>query len=250
MAFTRIDFHSQVLKGSCTVDLILPEFRGAGCQKPMPVLYLLHGFNGDHTSWQSHTEIKNYVRDIDLAVVMPGMGNSYYANQKGGPRYWDYLSEELPEKLESWFSISRKRSDCYVAGLSMGGYGALKLAFRYPGRFAKVAGFSSAVDILSMYDMDESHRTTFNAIFGSKDDFKGSPDDLLSLVGTFRDRNNLPDILLTCGTGDFLYGYNREFVKLLEHAGIAVTFLEKTNATHNWQYWDEMVPVALRWMGF
>src|SRR6476619_7886720 len=104
-----------------------------------PVLYLLHGLSDDDTIWLRRTSIERYVAALGLAVVMPQVHRSFYTDEAYGNRYWTYLSEELPEIVHGFFRLSRRREDTFVAGLSMGGYGALKWALRDPGRFAAAA---------------------------------------------------------------------------------------------------------------
>ena len=83
---------------------------------------------------------------MNLIVIMPGAERSFYADMEHGYKYWTYISEELPSIMKSFFPISDKREDTFVAGLSMGGYGAMKLAFNHPERYAAAASLSSAVD--------------------------------------------------------------------------------------------------------
>src|SRR5262245_55041248 len=102
---------------------------GAGAAGPPPLLYLLHGLSDDHTAWLRYTAIARYADAAGLAVVMPAVQRSFYTNEAHGHRFWDFVSEELPSVVHSFFQVSSEPSETFVAGLSMGGYGALKLAF-------------------------------------------------------------------------------------------------------------------------
>ena len=156
MAFLQVQFFSKVLNVASTVNVILPEAnQGIGIQAKkgdaLPkVLYLLHGYSDDHSIWMRRTSVERYAAAHDLAVIMPAVNHSFYCNEAHGERYWDYVSEELPKTMHRFFRISDKTEDTFVAGLSMGGYGAMRLALTYPERFAAAASFSGAVDITGM----------------------------------------------------------------------------------------------------
>jgi len=138
MALLHCNFYSQVLRVAASMDVILPE-RACLAGARVPVLYLLHGLSDDHTIWQRRTSIERYAEARQIAVVMPAVGRSFYTDMAAGPAYWTYVSEEIPALASALFPLSDQRRDCCVAGLSMGGYGALKLGLRCPGRFAAAA---------------------------------------------------------------------------------------------------------------
>ena len=112
-----------------------------------PLLYLLHGLSDDHTAWVRYTSIERYADAYGLAVVMPQVHRSFYTDQAHGGAFWTFLAEELPELVQRFFVVSARREDTFVAGLSMGGYGALRWALRRPGRFAAAASLSGALDV-------------------------------------------------------------------------------------------------------
>src|SRR5215211_3786089 len=154
MAHLRCDFFSDTLGLSTSMTVILPQptqnqigMAGAAAEGPPPVLYLLHGLSDDDTIWLRRTSIERYVAPLGLAVVMPQVHRSFYTDEHYGGRYWTFLSEELPDLVGSWFQVSQRREDTFVAGLSMGGYGALKWALRQAGRFAAAACLSGAVNV-------------------------------------------------------------------------------------------------------
>ena len=152
MVHLRCDFFSEALSLSTSMTVLLPQrtttqigLAGAATSEPPPVLYLLHGLSDDDTIWLRRTSIERYAAPLGLAVVMPQVHRSFYADQAYGGRYWTFLSEELPELIGSLFRLSDRREDTFVAGLSMGGYGAFKWALRQPGRFAAAAYRSTEV---------------------------------------------------------------------------------------------------------
>ena len=141
MALLHVNYFSEALGVQTPVDVILPEGKqGIGveasgeCELPK-VLYLLHGYSDDHTIWQRRTSVERYAARHNLAVVMPGVNHSFYCNEFHGERYWDFVSQELPAVMHRFFRLSDKPEDTFVAGLSMGGYGAMKLALNFPERF-------------------------------------------------------------------------------------------------------------------
>ncbi len=133
------------------------------------MLYLLHGMSDDHTAWLRYTSIERYAARHGLAVVMPAVGRSFYANEAHGHPYWDFLSEELPAVVGRFLRVSDRREDTFVAGLSMGGYGAFKWALRQPERFAAAASLSGALDVVALAalpERDELPRRVFGGVPG------------------------------------------------------------------------------------
>src|SRR5258705_10079650 len=135
MAHIRCDFFSDVLGLSTSMTVILPQrtqaqigLSGAAGAEPPPVLYLLHGLSDDDTIWLRRTSIERYVAPLGLAVIMPQLQRSFSLDEAHGNRYWTFLSDELPAIVESFFRVSHRREDTFVAGLSMGGYAAMKWA--------------------------------------------------------------------------------------------------------------------------
>jgi putative tributyrin esterase len=207
VALLRCDFFSEALDLSTSMTVILPQetvgqigMAGAARAEP-PVLYLLHGLSDDDTTWTRRTSIERYVAPLGLAVVMPQVHRSFYADEAYGNQYWTFLSEELPEIVGRFFRLSSRREDTFVAGLSMGGYGAFKWALRQPERFAAAASLSGALDLASRFPADQ----VAGRVFGD-----GTGDDLLWLVDQ-ADLPTLPRLYLACGTDDFLYDENVRF---------------------------------------
>jgi putative tributyrin esterase len=142
MALIHCDLRSEALNLWTSICVILPQPPGpltwdaAPPARKYPVLWLLHGLSDDHTIWQRRTSIERYVDTLPLAVVMPAVHRSWFTDMNLGYRYWTFISEELPAIVRSLFPISERREDNFVAGLSMGGYGAFKLALRHSERYA------------------------------------------------------------------------------------------------------------------
>ena len=160
MALIRCDFFSEVLEVGTSMTVLLPQAgeeqigvstgptaRPTAAEDGFPVLYLLHGLSDDGTAWLRYTSIERYAAALGLAVVMPQVQRTFYADEAHGERYLTFLSEELPGIVASFFRVSGRREDTFVAGLSMGGYGALKWALHQPERFAAAASLSGALDL-------------------------------------------------------------------------------------------------------
>src|SRR6476619_331298 len=188
MAHLRCDFFAESLTLSTSMTVILPEraagqigMSGADSDAPPPVLYLLHALSDDDTIWLRRTSIERYVAALGLAVVMPQVHRSFYLDEAHGNRYWTFLSEELPAVVSSFFRVSQRREDTFVAGLSMGGYGAMRWALRQPEKFAAAATLSGALDLAYIYESDM--RDVAARVFADRP-VAGTGDDLLHLLET------------------------------------------------------------------
>lgn len=244
MAFLQIQFFSDTLQVASTVNVILPEAKqGIGIraaeEKALPaVLYLLHGYSDDHSIWMRRTSVERYAAAHNLAVIMPAVNHSFYCNEAHGERYWDYVSEELPEIMHHFLKISDRPEDTCVAGLSMGGYGAMRLALTYPERFAAAASFSGAVDIAGIA---ARHGEDGVRMFGEKTDIRGTELDTYWLMEKNAKAPRKPRLYVSCGTEDFLYGAHRAFVPALLEHGWDVTRHDEPGAIHEWGFWDREI---------
>lgn len=252
MAFLQVSFSSQTLNLACSANVILPQTAKRAQKRDIPVLYLLHGYSDDHTIWMRRTAIERHVESLapDFAVVMPAVDHSFYTDMKRGNRYWTYVSEELPSIIASLFPISDKRNDTFVAGLSMGGYGAMKLALNQPHRFLACASFSGACEMgnrLHDSDLDDAFHREMIDTFGSECDFNGSVNDLSYQAEKVAQSKTIPQIYMACGTKDFLYENNLGFLNHLKKLGIPVKWEATPGREHTWDYWDEQIQVALKW---
>jgi len=258
MAFIQCDFFSDVLGLSCSMNVILPQTtqRQIGMDGKShtggrhPTLYLLHGLSDDHTIWMRRTSIERYVADRGIAVVMPAVGRSFYANQVHGLRYFDFVADELPRIARSFFPLSDACADNYVAGLSMGGYGAFKIALTYPERFCAAASLSGALDLGARDKrsaQDTQWRAELNASFGDISKVQGSENDVFHLAAMRKREGRLPRLYCCCGTEDFIYADSVKFRDFAQSEGIDLTY-EEGPGQHNWAYWDLMIQRVLDWM--
>ncbi len=252
MSFINMDFYSSTLEMSCHCNVILPnDIINSG--EPAKVLYLLHGLSDDCSKWSRYTALERKVHGKNLAVIMPEVQRSFYTDMRFGINYFQYVAYELPELCKNMFNISDKREDTFVAGLSMGGYGALKTAFKRPDVFSKAASFSGAVAfkrtldkcVDNIYSADRIKELI--GICGNDLKFTDLEDPFFLAKKTL-DEGNTPDVLLTCGTEDFLYQDNIEFKNYLEEIGYPAKFLE-WEGDHNWKFWDESLDHLLKFLG-
>jgi putative tributyrin esterase len=252
MAFLQVQFQSGVLNLSCTANVLLPQSAERAQDREIPVLYLLHGYSDDHSIWMRRTAIERHVESYapDFAVVMPAVDHSFYTDMQHGNRYWTYVSEELPAIMSSLFPLSRKREDAFVAGLSMGGYGALKLALNQPERFLAAASFSGACEMgkrLEGIHLNDGFSREIVDTFGTEADFKASVNDLMYRAEIVARGKDIPQIYMACGTKDFLYENNLFFLDHLRRLGLPVKWEATPGREHTWDYWDEQIQIALKW---
>ena len=259
MALIHLDLFSEVLGKGVSVAAILPQpMRNAiGVDSPppqtpehgFPTLWLLHGLSDDHTAWTRRTAIERYVSGRNLAVIMPNVDRSFYADMASGPKYWTYLSEELPAVLRGMWRLSARREDNFAAGLSMGGYGAFKLALNHPGRFAAAASLSGAVDPVALGKDKPERSTEWAWMFGTPPKIENTPADLFGLAKQVADSEHasLP-LYQCCGTGDFLYEHNLRFRDHAQGLGLNLTYEEHADRVHEWGYWDQQIQRVLDWL--
>jgi len=144
MALIQVGFFSQAL-GMCTAcNVILPQLKHADePARTFPVMTLLHGFGDNHTSWVRKTNVETVAEELGIAVVMPEVHNSSYADMVHGGKFFTYIADELPGIMRSFFPLSHRREDNFIGGCSMGGYGALKIGLLRPENYSFIASFSS-----------------------------------------------------------------------------------------------------------
>ena len=248
MAFLQIDFFSKALDVASAVNVIMPErqggigIAGAGEAGKPDVLYLLHGYSDDHTIWMRRTSVERYAAQHNLCVIMPAVNHSFYCNEQYGENYWDYVSSELPQVMGHFLQITDDPMHTYVAGLSMGGYGALRLALAQPERFAAAASFSGAVDLVGiLHELQGSRLTNRQRILGDVDSAKGSEVDLTWLMKQNAQAPRKPKLYLSCGMADSLFEQNKVILPMLKENGWDVTWYEEPGASHEWSFWDAQI---------
>jgi putative tributyrin esterase len=260
MAFLDFHFFSEALGLTCSAWILIPEpstgqigMDGGVSREKYPTLYLLHGLSDDHTTWMRRTSIERYAAAKNIAVVMPAVGRSFYQDMANGQKYWTFVSEELPARCERLLPLSTAREDRFAAGLSMGGYGALRLGLAKPERFAAVASLSGALDMTrrardagregSRVSLDE-----WIGILGPTLKIEGSGADLEFLARKVASSSGpKPGIYLACGAEDELLEDSRAFRRHLEAMRLPATYVESPGS-HEWGYWDGQIQRVLDWL--
>jgi putative tributyrin esterase len=243
-------FHSAALGREMPYRILLPARYDASSRR-YPVLYLLHGLGGNYRDWHMKTHLAEYAAPLQLIIVMPDAGDSWYTNSAGTPqdKFEDYIVKDLIPQIDKTYRTTATRHARAVGGLSMGGYGALKFALKYPNLFVFAASFSGAMEV--------PHNPDFKIPFGrGKYDREaleiygaaGSPtrlaNDVFELAAK-ADPAVLPFLWLVCGTEDGLLGSHHEFIHLLGQQKIAHAFGESPGG-HTAEFWDQQLPAMLR----
>jgi len=240
MPLCHIHWFSQVLSKSVGTCVLLPDVK----IKPLATMYLLHGRSDDHTAWQRRTRIEVYAETYPLIVVMPDGGLGWYTRNDNGPDYAKYIGEELPAFIEATFHAPARREARCLTGLSMGGYGALRIALAYPDRFASAVSHSGALMVGSwpVREYPGNAHAEMSRVFGAGG--AGRDHDLLHLAERVKQNGLLPALRIDCGTEDFLLGQNRACHQALTTLGVPHEY-EEFPGSHNWDYWDLHVRDAL-----
>lgn len=252
MIFTDFHFYSETLGIQTAVYILLPDKAVLKqSDKPLPVLYLLHGLSDDHTMWMRQTRLEQYARRYRVAIVMPAVNRSFYMDMAHGAKYDSFIAQELPALVESYFPVSQQREDRFAAGLSMGGYGALKLGLSRPGRYAAVASFSGALRVEDSYDArsgksDEFLRELDDA-FGGEQALHNGHGNLSALAKRLAETpEKSPRIYISCGTEDFLFETNERFVR--DFGKLLPIEYHTEPGAHTWDFWDKHIERVLRWL--
>ncbi len=256
MILNEVNFFSEVLTMRSTMYVLLPQ-RSLVEVKSKRVLkyrtlYLLHGHSDDHTAWMRWSSIEKYVEGLNLAVVMPAVNLSFYTDMVHGKKYMQFISEEVPAVVRDMFPLSEEREDNFVAGLSMGGYGAFKLALTCPDRYAAAASLSGALDVRETVKAhgrpeDKVWLDGMRNVFGDLAKVPNSKHDLFTLAKKVSKGSIKPRLYQCCGTEDFLYADNIRFRDAVRKLPLDLTY-EEGPGEHVWPYWDKMIQNVLKWM--
>ncbi len=263
MALLTCSIYSHTLYSNITINVCLPTPTSGdqvnydtlrqdyGYEKGLPVVYLLHGMYGDANSWIRFSSVDRYVQDRKIAAVACSAGNSFYQDMPGGLQWASFFTKELPAYICSLFPISPRREDTFIAGFSMGGYGAWHLALSAPERYAKAASMSGALDIEGIYQSfrNASISAPFNwrAMFGDPEALAGSGSDLFAQYQACAAKGIAPKLYQACGTEDFLYQMNLAARDRMLSLGADLTWAEGKGG-HDWTFWDGHIQRVLDWL--
>jgi len=240
-----VTFRSAALNRDMQYRVISPLAMESG--QKLKVVYLLHGRDAGFRDWSNYSDVARFA-ESGLLLVMPDAGLSYYTNAVKPPqdRYEDYIVHDLISDVESRFPVSTGRSNRAIVGVSMGGFGAVKLALRHPDLFAFVGGLSSAVDVpqraFSIKRFQQSRR--FAAIFGPSGSQTRRDNDPFVLVRA-ANPETAPYFFLTCGEQESLLPPNREFAALLAQRHFRYEF-HTVAGGHDWNQWNAWLPALFQ----
>lgn len=238
-------FHSASLQRDMHYRVLLPRAYDNGGR--FPVLYLLHGLYGDYTNWDTRTRLENYGADFGGLIVMPDSDDSWYTNSATIPadEFEYYIARDLISEIDRRYPTIHDGHGRAIAGLSMGGYGAIKLALKYPELFALAGSLSGAFN--APRDLD-TLRPEFGKklleVFGQKGSDIRTQNDVFILLNAPH-QAPYPYFYLACGASDFFLDTNRAFVQQLASRKLAYEYHE-TPGGHTWEYWDRELPGLLQ----
>ncbi|MCI8361228.1 MAG: esterase family protein [Clostridiales bacterium] len=241
MAFFNGSIRSSALEMWTGLAVSLPFDISDADRATAPVVYLLHGQSDDHTGWFRGTSADRYAADRGMALVIPEVQRSYYADMAYGLAYRTYITKELPKLVERLFGLTPARERTFVAGLSMGGHGALKCALGRPEQYAACAAFSSVTDAAGRADWMPAGQVT--SVWG--DEVKPE-EDIFQLAQSCAalPPSQRPRVYMSCGLEDGLLDHSERFHRHLESLGIEHTY-ETWPGGHEWGFWDQCLPKAL-----
>ncbi len=269
MALIDLNFESQYLGGNTEVSIFMPDRSRAVDNKDFfqsgkkyKVLWLLHGTHGDHTDWLRKSKVEVYSRERELIVVMPSALNSNYGDWPGFATGFDMfrmITEELVPLVHNWLPASDKPEDNFVAGLSMGGGGALKFALNCPEIFGAGAVLSYApMDLDSLSDEEMFTRAMggdtarlMNGVnnAGGIQAYKDSMENSWRQVIALHEAGKLPKLYFCIGTEDFLYDYYTAFKAMCQEKNMNIKFEEEPGMGHEWRFWDPYIEKAMDFFG-
>ena len=261
MALLSCEYFSAARKSAQSFNVILPldampgsEETAADGEGPFKTIYLLHGYSGSRNDWLRYSDIELWAKKYNYAVIMPDGGNSFYLdNEDTGEGFGDHIGRELVSLTRRMFPLSHRRLDTVIAGLSMGGFGALRNGLMYSETFGAIIALSSALITEEVAAMQPG---TGNAIapygyyrhtFGDPGKLSGSDKDPKHLAEECVKRGLMPDIFLACGTEDFLYAQNTDYHTHLQAIGYPHQWRTQ-EGNHDFNFWNKAMPAALEWL--
>jgi putative tributyrin esterase len=244
MALIHIDHVPESVKVNLPLNIILPDPGkiGAVALAKRKVLYLLHGLSDDASAWQRFSSIETLAASYGLVVVMPSVGRSFYIDQPNGQKYFTYLTEELPQYLADVFGLAPRREDTFIAGNSMGGYGAFKAALLHPERYAAAASLSGVLSLTVLQALpDDPRQKEFALLFGDLDKLAGSEHDpAVWLQQAAKKPFLLPHLYIAVGRQEDIYPLSGMFHAACQSLGVQANYHEEDGG-HDWFFWDGQI---------
>lgn len=224
------------LPGVSPCDMDDPALLTHQMPEKFPVLYLLHGHGNDYLSWERFTCVSRYVEEYRIAVVSVSVGNTLYMDTIYGEKYYEFIGKEVPEFVKAYFPVTDRPEHTYIAGASMGGYGALVHAMKDTEQYRAVGAFSPAT--VWAKDLEEKVGHKFP-----------EPMDLYQIIRDDVDAGKkLPDIFFCVGNNDFLIESVDRFEEYLNELKIDHRFDRVDGYEHEWRFWELELPEFLDWL--
>ena len=240
-----IRFQSKLINTTLPYNVILPTDYETSKTTRYPVLYLLHGLTGHYSDWIARTNVADYSAEYRMIVVMPEGNDSWYTEN-----YESYILQELLPDVQQRYRTIEARYGRSIAGLSMGGYGAIKFGLKSPATFIFAASMSGAFGVTRMTEQElpESWKPSVK-LFGPAGSETRLSNDLFEILGKLSAGRiaSLPYFYFDCGTEDalFIFSHNRDLAALMFEKKIPHEFRELPG-DHSWAYWDRQVQEILK----
>jgi S-formylglutathione hydrolase FrmB len=251
--FQNYKLNSKLTNREMPYRVILPANYNNSNEKTFyPVIYLLHGLTGHFDNWTDRTKLAEYAKKYNYIIVTPEGGDGWYTDSVSVPadKYESYIIQELIPEVDKKFRTIADREHRFIAGLSMGGYGAIKFGLKYPEKFALVGSFSGALGIVALPSKATTTFPSIKNVFGEDESPTRKNNDIFRVVreSTTEQIKALPFIYFDCGTEDFLFQSNRDFADLLIEKKIKHEF-RQLPGRHDWTYWNAQVQQFLELSG-
>lgn len=251
-----VQFQSKLVGATLPYNVVLPVDYGTSTRARYPVLYLLHGLSGHYSDWLTRTNIGEYASQYRMIVVMPEGNDAWYTDSatKANDKYESYILKELIPDVQKRYRTIETRYGRGVAGLSMGGYGALKFGLKSAGTFLFAASLSGALAAPSWTEKDlrdaGAARDSVLSVFGPAGSETRKANDIFEIVRALAPARiaALPYLYLDCGTEDAYFTTNQQFAALLREKKIPHEY-RQLPGDHNWAYWDQQVQEVLKIAG-
>ena len=238
MSYNNITFISPALGKQSNMLVYVPDDLS---KAPFRVVYQLHGYSDDATMWFWRSNISRYAEDRGLMVVCPDGGKGFYTDSVLNDEYYEQHIIDTVDYIDKIFNTSKKREDRFIGGLSMGGYGAMKVGLKHTDMFSSIGAHSAVMDIKDfelINNTDPSFMKRYKNIFGDK---VKDEDDIFWLVKEYGSKIRM---YFDCGVDDFLFKENEKLHKFMSENNIDHVY-KTFPGVHCWDFWDEHVQGAL-----
>jgi S-formylglutathione hydrolase FrmB len=242
-----LKLNSKLMGREMTYRVIMPRDYESLKDFRFPVVYLLHGLTGHFDNWTEKTKVGDYVRSFGYFIVTPEGGDGWYTDSVSVPndKFESYIIQELIPEIDKNLRTKTARENRAIAGLSMGGYGALKFGLKYPDKFILAGSFSGALGITALPTATAGYPSVKN-VFGEDDSQTRKDNDIFRILRDMpADKiKDLPFLYVACGTEDFLISNNQDFMKLLSEKKVRHEYRQLPGA-HSWAFWDDQIRAFL-----